>query len=298
MLAVDLDPTTNMVATLGVYRYGSRDLTTRLSPHEFRRATWTPDGPATLHLGWSKGNLDAQAWGPGATWMLARVPALIGHLDPGFTCPDDAHVAVRQASRNHPGLRISASGTLLHELLPVIIAQRITGFEATRQWHALTKRLGHRAPGPDPTMLLPPHPDDLLGKPAWWYHPIGIEAKRAEALRTVARHATRIAEWSDLPSAEASAKLRLLHGIGAWTVASAVGPALGDPDAVPAGDYHFANMVSWALAREPRGTDDRMLDLLAPYAGQRGRVIMLLGRDGNAAPKFGPRQRILPMRRW
>jgi hypothetical protein len=41
----------------------------------------------------------------------------------------------------------------------------------------------------------------------------------------------------------------------------------------------------------------QMLQLLEPYAGQRGRVIRLLGLDGNAAPKFGPRQRIQPMHR-
>jgi 3-methyladenine DNA glycosylase/8-oxoguanine DNA glycosylase len=125
-----------------------------------------------------------------------------------------------------------------------------------------------------------------------------VEAKRAEALRTVARHAMRVSEWSSLPPRDAAAKLSLLRGIGVWTIGSALGPALGDPDAVPVGDYHIPNMVSWALAGEPRGTDERMLDLLAPYAGQRGRVISLLARNGNAAPKFGPRQRIQPMYRY
>ena len=81
------------------------------------------------------------------------------------------------------------------------------------------------------------------------------------------------------------------------SIGSALGPSHGDADAVPVGDYHVKNMVAWALAGEPRGTDERMLDLLEPYAGQRGRVVMLLGRDGHAAPKFGPRQRIQPMYR-
>ena len=52
--------------------------------------------------------------------------------------------------------------------------------------------------------------------------------------------------------------------------------AMGDPDAVAVGDYHLKNLVVHALAGEPRGTDERMLELLAPYAGQRGRVIRLL----------------------
>jgi len=183
-------------------------------------------------------------------------------------------------------------------LLPIILAQRVTAGEAIRSWQRLAARLGTQAPGPNPTLRLPPSPSSLLGKPAWWFHPFGVEAKRAEALRTVARHATRIGEWSRLSPAEASTKLGLLRGIGVWTIGSALGPALGDPDAVPVGDYHIPNMVAWALAREPRGTDTRMLGLLAPYAGQRGRVISLLGRDGHAAPKFGPRQRIQPMYRF
>jgi hypothetical protein len=41
-----------------------------------------------------------------------------------------------------------------------------------------------------------------------------------------------------------------------------------------------------------------MLELLAPYAGHRGRVIRLLERDGHRAPRFGPRRGILPIARW
>jgi len=303
---VGLEPNTNIAGTLGAFRYGRFDPTTRVTDRDFWRATHTPDGPATVHIWWSRGRsagpsggqVDAESWGDGASWMLEQVPSMIGADDLGFICPDDAHPAVAAAHRNHRSFRIGASGTLYHELLPIILAQRVTAGEAIRQWQRLAARLGTPAPGPDPTLRLPPSPSSLLGKPAWWFHPFGVEAKRADALRSVARHAARIGDWSRLSPADASAKLGLLRGIGAWTIGSALGPALGDPDAVPVGDYHIPNMVSWALAREPRGTDARMLDLLAPYAGQRGRVISLLGRDGNAAPKFGPRQRIQPMYRF
>lgn len=297
MSPVALDPSTHLRSTLAVFRFGARDLTTRLGDTEFWRATITPAGPATLHLWWSGGVLDAEAWGPGADWTLDGVPRLVGAADPGFDCPVDAHPAVATAHRNHPGLRIGASGTLYHELLPIILGQRITAGEAIRQWQQLTLRLGEPAPGPDTGMRLPPAPQRLLDHPAWWFHPLGIESKRAEALRTVARHATRIGEWAELAPTLAAEKLMLLRGIGVWTIGSALGPALGDPDAVAVGDYHIPNTVAWALAREPRGTDARMLTLLEPYAGQRGRVIALLGRDGNVAPKFGPRQRIQPMYR-
>ena len=64
---------------------------------------------------------------------------------------------------------------------------------------------------------------------------------------------------------------------------------LGDSDAVSVGDYHLPNLVSWALAGEPRGNDDRMLELLEPYRGHRGRVVRLLEKGIGHAPRYGPR---------
>ena len=84
-------------------------------------------------------------------------------------------------------------------------------------------------------------------------------------------------------------RLRTVHGVGPWTAAETVSVALGDADAVSVGDFHIPNLVAWALAGEPRGTDERMLELLEPYRGQRGRVIRLLEASGISAPRFGPR---------
>ena len=66
----------------------------------------------------------------------------------------------------------------------------------------------------------------------------------------------------------------------------------GDGDAVSVGDFHIPNTVAWALAGEARGTDARMLELLEPFRGHRGRVCMLLESAGIGAPKFGPRMPI------
>ena len=55
------------------------------------------------------------------------------------------------------------------------------------------------------------------------------------------------------------------------------------------GDFHLPNLVAWLLAGEPRGTDERMLELLAPYEGHRGRVQRLLEASGTHAPRYGPR---------
>jgi 3-methyladenine DNA glycosylase/8-oxoguanine DNA glycosylase len=72
-------------------------------------------------------------------------------------------------------------------------------------------------------------------------------------------------------------------------VAEVARVALGDTDAVSVGDFHLKHLVTWALAREPRGTDERMLELLVPYRPHRGRVQRLLEASGIKAPAFGPR---------
>jgi 3-methyladenine DNA glycosylase/8-oxoguanine DNA glycosylase len=287
----------SIAACLSAYRFGTRDPTTRLGPGEFWRASFTPAGPATLRIGWGTEGIDAQAWGAGREWMLQQVGAMTGALDDGFAF-HDAHPSVMRAQRNHPDVRFGASHMLFHELVPTILGQRITAGEAIRQWHRLCRHLGEPAPGPERGLVLPPSPAALMGRPAWWYHPLGVEAKRAEALRAVAKHAEKLWGWAALSVPEAATKLALLPGVGAWTIGSIMASAMGDPDAVAVGDSHLKNLVSHALAGEPRGTDDRMLELLSPYAGQRGRVVRLLQFDGHSSPSFGPRQRILPMARW
>ena len=306
----EIDAPRSLRRTLSVHRMGSADPTTRLSDRAFLRATITPDGPGTVLIRWShdpadpadpvESGIDAEAWGPGADWLLARVDQLIGATD-RIGVFEHAHPAVERSLRLTRGGRIGASHTLYHHLLPTIIAQRITGGEAIRQWARLCDELGEPAPGPPElvtTMRLPPSPATLYRRPAWWFHPLGIETKRARPLTEVARHAEKLWRWTEAGTDVAARKLQLLPGVGPWTIGSTLGPVLGDPDAVPVGDYHHPNTVAWALAGEPRADDDRMLELLEPYRGQRGRVLWALTTAAGSAPKFGPRQRILPMTRW
>jgi hypothetical protein len=265
---------------LSPYRYGVGDPTTRLSSGRFLRATLTPDGPATLLLRWhadpapvDHDGLDAAAWGPGADWVLARVDRLTGAHDRPIAFVGDGSPA----------------------------DARVTGGEAVRQWSRLVRRLGERAPGPADAvgdLLLPPAPGTLHRRPLWWFHPLGIEQKRARPLVELARHPAKLFEWAGASPDIVAQKLALVPGIGPWTIGSVLGPALGDPDAVATGDYHFPHAISWALAGEARADDGRMLELLEPYRGQRGRVLAAVIRTFGGAPKFGPRQRILPMSQW
>ena len=282
--------------TLGPLQHGRHDPTTRVSRREVWRATRTPDGPGTLHLWWEAEALRHEAWGPGADWLVERVPRLVGAGDPPFDLPVPDEV-VRRALAAAPGLRIGRCDTLLHALVPTILAQRVTAGEALTSWVELCRRLSPAAPGPA-GLHLPPDPDDLAALPSWWFHPLGVERKRAETVIRCARRARGLERLISLEPGDAAHRLATIPGVGPWTIGSVMGPVFGDPDAVPVGDFHIPHSICWALAGEPRGSDQRMLELLAPYTGQRGRVIRALLLAGWQAPKRGPRQRIMPIARW
>jgi 3-methyladenine DNA glycosylase/8-oxoguanine DNA glycosylase len=116
---------------------------------------------------------------------------------------------------------------------------------------------------------------------------MGVERRRADVIRRAAARGAWLEGASD--AAQATRRLTSLAGIGPWTAAEVVRSAFGDPDAVSVGDFHIPNMVAWALAGEPRADDARMLELLEPYRGQRGRVQRYLEVGRVTAPRYGPR---------
>jgi 3-methyladenine DNA glycosylase/8-oxoguanine DNA glycosylase len=231
-----------------------------------------------------------EAWGPGADRALDGAPGLAG-VDDGHDAFAPGHPLLADLARRMPGLRIGRSGAVLDALIPAILEQKVTGTEARRAYRGIIARWGEPAPGPFGLRLLPP-PEVLARLPYEAFHPIGLERRRADLLRTVALRASRFEEIVELPLPDAYRRLTALPGLGPWTAAEVALRALGDPDAVSVGDFHLPNLVAFALAGEPRATDARMLELLAPYRGQRGRVIRLLEASGIRPPARGPRMPI------
>ena len=259
----------------------------RLARDRAIRATRTPDGPATIELTLRGDALRVEAWGPGADRALAATPGMAGIEDgrDGFA-PKDRLVA--DLHRRMPGLRIGRTGAVLEALIPAILEQKVTGTEARRAYRGIIARWGEDAPGPFGLRLLP-RPEVLARLPYEAFHPIGLERRRADLVRTVAARAARFEEIVDMPLPDAYRRLTALPGLGPWTAAEVALRALGDVDAVSVGDFHIPSMVAFALAGERRATDARMLDLLEPYRGQRGRVIRLLEASGIRPPARGPR---------
>jgi 3-methyladenine DNA glycosylase/8-oxoguanine DNA glycosylase len=277
----------DLVTTTFPLRQGVDDPTMRVRDGEVWRALRTAAGPATLHLRVQADKLVARAMGPGAEHALDMAPRLAGlEDDPALLCIH--HPAVADARRRSAGLRLTAGTAIFDALVWTVIAQKVVGFDARRSYRDLVRRLGEPAPGGE-GLLLPPTPERLAQTPYWTFHECNVERRRATVVVNAALHATALNALAVVPAAEARSRMQSLPGIGPWTAAEVTAVSHGDSDAVPLGDYHVPNVVSYALAGEPRGDDARMLELLEPYVGQRGRVIRLLMTGGRGAPRYGPR---------
>lgn len=260
----------------------------RIDRNEAWRATRTPGGPSTVHLTYSGDRIEVEAWGPGGEWASARAAALCGEEDdPGGFQP--RHRLISDLHRRHPGLRLTRTGAVFEALVPVVLAQKVTTVEARASYRALVDALGEVAPGPV-RLKIPPSAQVLARTPYWSFHRFGVERRRAEVIIRAARSAHRLEEITTMDRESAYRRLEAFPGVGAWTAAKVALVALGDPDAVPVGDYHLPHAVGYALDGTVRSTDERMLELLDPYRGHRARVIRLLTISGITAPRFGPKQ--------
>lgn len=275
----------------------AQDPTIRLRHDAVVRTSLTPEGPATVAITVTGPRaFRAEAWGEGAGWALEHAPALVGAEDDltGFT--PGSHPAVARLHHHRPDLRIVRTGTVWDLLVPTILAQRVTGGEAARAWTRLVRQHGRPAPGPVP-LRLGPAPEVCAGLPDHVWHRLGVERSRAGAVRSAARHAAKLERALALPRDRRLRAFCLVPGLGPWTAELTLRSAAGDADAVEVGDFHVKNQVAWNLADEARGTDERMLELLAPFTGHRGRVVRLVTNAGRRPPTFGPRIRVVPVDR-
>ncbi len=256
-----------------------------VGPTEVSWNTRTPDGLGSLQLQrQSDDRMAATAWGPGADWLLAQAPKLLGSEDDltGFKPTGK----IGELWRRTPFL-LARTDRPWDAVVGAVFGQKVQVANAHKARRLLARRHGDPAPGPNRGWILP-GPDRVAEMGYHQFHPLGVERKRAEILIRTAREFSRLGDLMERSPAQVEARLQRIRGIGPWTAALVTATSMGYPDAVPVGDFHVPNTVAWIMAGEPRGTDERMLELLEPYAGHRWRVVRL-AKSAGSAPKYGPK---------
>ncbi|MEU3657225.1 DNA-3-methyladenine glycosylase 2 family protein [Streptomyces sp. NPDC032161] len=281
---------------LGPLRRGPADPTFRITRDgTVWRTGRTPTGPGTLRLSDRGGRIEAAAWGPGAPWLLDRLPTLLGaEDDPDAFRPYHRLLAVTRHRR--PGLRLLRTGLVLESLIPSVLEQKVTTDEAYRAWRYLVRAHGTPAPGPTDDaafaalgLYVMPDPRTWSLVPSWEWHRAGVDAKRSATILRAVRVARRLEEAAGMDLPEATARLCLVPGIGPWTAAETLQRSNGAADAVTVGDLHLPGIVGHALADNRHADDEEMLALLAPYEGQRHRATRLILLSGRVPPRRAPR---------
>src|SRR5205807_240248 len=102
-------------------------------------------GPATLRVRPRGAVVTARTWGPGAGWLLDRVPDWLGFRDDrsGFTAH---HPVVGELVLRCPGLRVGRTSRVFEALVPAVLEQKVVGREAHRAWRFLLLKYGEAAP--------------------------------------------------------------------------------------------------------------------------------------------------------
>jgi 3-methyladenine DNA glycosylase/8-oxoguanine DNA glycosylase len=283
----------------------------RPRPGVVRRAEPGPAGPLVLEARSGGGAIVCEVWGPPATARPAVERALedtvawAGLRDTPERLAEVVapHPLARTLLRGLGEVRLSRLPRVGEALGRSVLSQLVEGGEARRSIAQVAACSGTPAPGRLATW---PTAEQLGAVPAWDLRRCGVSLRGARALHAGALADGRLAEaagdWQLLDR-----RLRALPGVGAWTSAE-TRLALGDPDAVSVGDYHLPTTVGNVLtgrrtARAEGVFDDAaMLELLAPFAGQRGRVIRLCelaaGRLVPGTPRRGARAALSAHRYW
>jgi 3-methyladenine DNA glycosylase/8-oxoguanine DNA glycosylase len=284
----------NLRQTLAPLMRGAWDPTHRWVGAELWRTTNTPGGPATLNLIERGGEIHATAWGPGADHAIAGVPELCGAGDDWSDLDLSPHPFLEEVRRGLPGLRLSRTGAVFEALLAAIIEQKVTSIEARHSWRVLVTKYGEEPPGPAPQgMRVFPTAQVWRRVPSWEWHRAGVTPQRSDTAMRAAAVADSLERTLALGRGGpvVATRIRSVVGVGVWTAAETTQRSHGDPDSPSVGDYHLPSSVGYALLGMPVD-DDGMLELLAPYAGHRQRVMRLIEASGVRAPLRGPRMTI------
>ena len=269
--------------TMGLIGMSRRDPSFRIVGRDtVLVATNTPLGAAGARFAHHGGVLVVDAWGEGTGHVLARARTLAGlHDRPLEFTPE--HRGLASLVRRFAGMRLSAGADPIEIAMHAVFGQRITSGEARQSWCRFACRYGEPAPGPF-ELITPPRPEIVARMSRNDLLHLGLDLHRSRALIALSREADRLrATIDDVEGV--TARLRKLPGIGPWTIGLVRHLAYGDARAVPLDDWHIGRDVCFALSGREGGDDVRMVELLAPFAGNEGRVWRLISAAGIHHPR-------------
>jgi 3-methyladenine DNA glycosylase/8-oxoguanine DNA glycosylase len=249
-----------------------------------------------------------EVWGPAAT-PRAEVEAHLAAAAAWAGCDDDltgylacvgAHPVVAELHRRCGPWRLSRLPRVAEAFGRAVLGQLVQGVEARRSAVQVAACAGTRGPG---ELWAWPTAREIGSTDAWTLRRCGVSLRGAQALHAGALDDARLTacgtDWHRL-----DVRLRALPGVGPWT-SGETRLTLGDPDAVAVGDYNFPAVIGTALTGKERArtdwTDEEMLALLEPFAGERGRIIRLVVNAGGAVRRHrrrAPRAPLSAHRYW
>ncbi|MCB9557938.1 MAG: DNA-3-methyladenine glycosylase 2 family protein [Deltaproteobacteria bacterium] len=268
-------------------RMGSYDPSLRLSK---RAADWAmrgPSGPLAVSVEQTNAALHCQIWGNDRDWLAPRLPAMLGlEDDPSAFAPEQPQLG--QLLRRVGPTPLPRLPLVTERLVQIVLLQLVNYRDATSSWRRLLLADGVDAPGPAGLRTLPAV-EQLAHLPYYALARHGILRRQAETIARVAGQSAVIERAACASDRALQKRLESIPGVGPWTIGYLLGSARADADAVLLGDYKLAKLVCWILAGEQHGDDQRMLELLEPYRGQRYRLVRLLFVAGARLPRRGPR---------
>ena len=256
-------------------RFGLYDPTASVSRTRVRKAFATARGPCVVELAAEDGGVAFAVEGGAEDEVAADLESAFA-VDDGMDAFSPDHPVLAKLHRALPGLRLVRVPWRFDVALSVVLQQRVTVREAWQEWSRITKRYGERIGG----LYVAPSAEAIARMETWRLEELGVDPKRARAAVALARdvHRRGMFGWTDV--ARVRKHMRAVRGIGPWTTEMTLGYGYGDPDALPLADVHLPHLVAHALAHEPRGTDERMVELLEPYRGHRFRAVRLILAGG------------------
>ena len=285
-LTAPIDGPYDLFGTLRFARMGKTDPTFILTPDRIERAFWFRGEPTTLIAHLQAGEVLIKAVGANAEAVIEHAPKLLGWQAENFSV--SGHPLLDQLSERYRGLRKVETPHLGYDMIQTVMQQLIEWREAANIWRRMVHHLGMPAPGHQ-MLRLPPSYESIAKLELTTLQKLGLSMKRGALIKELGRIGHRLDAWQGESTSMLRHRLLSIHGVGPWTADHCLGFSLNMPDVVPLGDYQLPHTVCWALANEERGTDERMVELLSPWSGERWSVLRLIFASNMRAPRRGPR---------